>query len=95
MLEDSFAARSLLLVNLQMSVGLAASNYNANYAVQDKIVCDREDMTFDHYGETWAAYKLASVVGALAATNKSSIVVVGGGHGHVGLRSQDEHCSPC
>lgn len=59
---------------------------------QDKIVCDREDMTFDHYGETWAAYKLASVVGALAATNKSSVVVVGGGHGHcVDLTACDEN----
>jgi hypothetical protein len=60
--------------------------------VQDKIVCDREDMTFDHYGETWAAYKLASVVGALAGTNKSSVVVVGGGHGHVSIPPASERC---
>ncbi|KAL5346312.1 hypothetical protein ACLOAV_008581 [Pseudogymnoascus australis] len=59
--------------------------------VQDKIVCDREDMTVAQYGETWAAYKLASVVGALAATNESSVVVIGGGHGHcVDLTACDE-----
>lgn len=57
--------------------------------VQDKIVCDREDMTVAQYGETWAAYKLASVVGALAATNESSVVVIGGGHGHVSSLSWD------
>ncbi|OBT65508.1 hypothetical protein VE03_05004 [Pseudogymnoascus sp. 23342-1-I1] len=59
--------------------------------MQDKIVCDREDMTVSQYGETWAAYKLASVVGALAATNESSVVVIGGGHGHcVDLTACDE-----
>ncbi|OBT86980.1 hypothetical protein VE02_04574 [Pseudogymnoascus sp. 03VT05] len=59
--------------------------------VQDKIVCDREDMTVAQYGETWAAYKLASVVGALAATNESAVVVIGGGHGHcVDLTACDE-----
>ncbi|KFY81425.1 hypothetical protein V500_11431 [Pseudogymnoascus sp. VKM F-4518 (FW-2643)] len=64
---------------------------NASKAPQDKIVCDREDMTAAQYGETWAAYKLASVVGALAATNESSVVVIGGGHGHcVDLTACDE-----
>ncbi|KFY53352.1 hypothetical protein V496_07683 [Pseudogymnoascus sp. VKM F-4515 (FW-2607)] len=63
----------------------------ASTAPQDKIVCDREDMTVAQYGETWAAYKLASVVGALAATNESSVVVIGGGHGHcVDLTACDE-----
>ncbi|OBT39893.1 hypothetical protein VE00_09041 [Pseudogymnoascus sp. WSF 3629] len=63
----------------------------ASKAPQDKIVCDREDMTVAQYGETWAAYKLASVVGALAATNESAVVVIGGGHGHcVDLTACDE-----
>lgn len=42
-------------------------------------------MTAAQYGETWAAYKLASVIGALSATNDSAVVVIGGGHGHVNL----------
>ncbi|KFZ12333.1 hypothetical protein V501_04285 [Pseudogymnoascus sp. VKM F-4519 (FW-2642)] len=63
----------------------------ASKAPQDKIVCDREDMTVAQYGETWAAYKLAAVVGALAATNDSAVVVIGGGHGHcVDLTACDE-----
>jgi 23S rRNA pseudoU1915 N3-methylase RlmH len=76
----------------QVSLPICYQVAKLNLKLQDKIVCDREDMTFDHYGETWAAYKLASVVGALAATNKSSVVVVGGGHGHVSLFSQYECC---
>ncbi|KFY48822.1 hypothetical protein V495_01002 [Pseudogymnoascus sp. VKM F-4514 (FW-929)] len=64
---------------------------DASKAPQDRIVCDREDMALNQYGETWAAYKLASVVGALAATNESSVVVIGGGHGHcVDLTACDE-----
>jgi hypothetical protein len=52
---------------------------------QDKVVCSRVDQPLDHYGETWAAYKLAAVMGALATTNNTAVVAIDGGHGHVCL----------
>lgn len=88
-LEASFAARRSRLPRPHRSVNISVAGSMLTLQVQDKIVCDREDMTVAQYGETWAAYKLASVVGALAATNESSVVVIGGGHGHVSSLSWD------
>lgn len=82
-METTFAARRSPLPRPHRSVSLSDAESILTFEVQDKIVCDREDMTVAQYGETWAAYKLASVVGALAATNDSAVVVIGGGHGHV------------
>jgi hypothetical protein len=58
------------------------NNFKANFD-QDKVVCNRVDQPLGHYGETWAAYKLAAVMGSLAATNSSAVVAIEGGHGRV------------
>lgn len=91
-MDTSFAARRLTLPKLHRSVNPSVVGSMLTFQVQERIVCDREDMALNQYGETWAAYKLASVVGALAATNESSVVVIGGGHGHVSLLLEFERC---
>lgn len=93
-LGASFAARRSTLQKPHRSVTTPDVKPILTLQAQNKIVCDREDMTAAQYGETWAAYKLASVVGALAATNESSVVVIGGGHGHVSSLSWDLNVVP-
>lgn len=82
-LEALFAARRSTLPKPHRSVSPPDAKPILTLQVQDQIVCDRADLAPNHYAETWAAYKLASVIGAFAATNESSVVVIGGGHGHV------------
>jgi hypothetical protein len=56
---------------------------NKAHQLQTQVVCNRPDVPWVGYGETWAAYQLASTLDALAEKDENTVVTVGAGHGHV------------